>query len=231
MTVESLKTFCDLVETASFARAARLNFVTQAAVSQQLRTLERHYDCRLIDRGPRRDLRLTDAGKVLYAEAKAALERLTVAEQRLRHRPDVGTGPVTIASVTSVGLHTLPGPMKAFLRAYPQVTLRLLYRRTDEIYLACLERIVDLGIVAIPARPAGRRRHRHGAGQHRDHQALRRGGAGRVDPSPPGAGERDQGGHPGGAPAGAGRLAAPDRDHLSQAGKRARDVRRRARLS
>lgn len=152
MTVESLKTFCDLVETSSFARAARLNFVTQSAVSQQLRTLERHYDCRLIDRGPRRDLRMTEAGKLLYAEAKTALERLTVVEQRLRHRPDVVTGPVTIASVTSVGLHTLPGPMKAFLRAYPQVNLRLLYRRTDEIYQACLDRAVDLGIVAIPAR-------------------------------------------------------------------------------
>jgi DNA-binding transcriptional LysR family regulator len=152
MTVESLKTFCDLVETASFARAARLNFVTQSAVSQQLRTLERHYDCRLIDRGPRRDLRLTPAGKVLYTEAKAALERLTVVEQRLRDRPDVVAGPVTIASVTSVGLHTLPGPMKTFLRAYPQVNLRLLYRRTDEVYQACLDRTVDLGIVAIPAR-------------------------------------------------------------------------------
>jgi len=152
MTVESLKTFCDLVETASFARAARLNFVTQSAVSQQLRTLERRYDCRLVDRGPRRELRMTEAGRLLYGEAKAALERLSVVEQRLRHRPDVVTGPVTIASVTSVGLHTLPEPMKAFLRAYPQVNLRLLYRRTDEIYQACLDRTVDLGIVAIPAR-------------------------------------------------------------------------------
>lgn len=152
MTVESLKTFCDLVDTASFPRAARLNFVTQSAVSQQLRTLERRYGCRLVDRGPRRDLRVTDAGKLLYTEAKAALERLTLVEQRLRHRPDVVAGPVTIASVTSVGLHTLPEPMKSFLRAYPQVNLRLLYRRTDEIYQACLDRTVDLGIVAIPAR-------------------------------------------------------------------------------
>lgn len=152
MTVESLKTFCDLVETGSFARAARLNFVTQSAVSQQLRTLERRYECRLLDRPPRRALRMTEAGKILYAEAKAALERLALVEQRLRHRPDVLTGPVTIASVTSVGLHTLPAPMKSFLRAHPQVNLRLLYRRTDEIYQACLDRTVDLGIVAIPAR-------------------------------------------------------------------------------
>ena len=42
--------------------------------------------------------------------------------------------------------------MKTFLRAHPQVNLRLTYRRTDEIYQACLDGSVDLGVVAIPGR-------------------------------------------------------------------------------
>jgi len=152
MMLETLKTFCDLVETGSFSRAARLNFVTQSAVSQQLRALERHYGRRLIDRGARRSLQLTDAGKLLLGEARAVVERLAALEDRLRPRPDVVAGTVTIASVYSVGLHTLPAPMKTFLRAHPQVNLRLTYRRTDEIYQACLDGSVDLGVVAIPGR-------------------------------------------------------------------------------
>jgi DNA-binding transcriptional LysR family regulator len=152
MMLESLKTFCDLVETGSFSRAARLNFVTQSAVSQQLRALERHYGRRLIDRGARRSLQLTDAGKLLLGEARTVVERLAALEDRLRQRPDVIAGTVTIASVYSVGLHTLPAPMKTFLRAHPQVNLRLTYRRTDEIYQACLDGSVDLGVVAIPGR-------------------------------------------------------------------------------
>jgi DNA-binding transcriptional LysR family regulator len=152
MMLETLKTFCDLVETGSFSRAARLNFVTQSAVSQQLRTLERHYGRRLIDRGARRNLQLTEAGKLLLGEARAVVERLAALEDRLRPRPDVVAGTVTIASVYSVGLHTLPAPMKTFLRAHPQVNLRLVYRRTDEIYQACLDGSVDLGVVAIPGR-------------------------------------------------------------------------------
>jgi DNA-binding transcriptional LysR family regulator len=152
MMLETLKTFCDLVETGSFSRAARLNFVTQSAVSQQLRALERHYGRRLIDRGARRSLQLTDAGKLLLGEARAVVERLAALEDRLRQRPDVIAGTVTIASVYSVGLHTLPAPMKTFLRAHPQVNLRLTYRRTDEIYQACLDGSVDLGVVAIPGR-------------------------------------------------------------------------------
>jgi len=152
MMLETLKTFCDLCETGSFSRAARLNFVTQSAVSQQLRALERHYGRRLIDRGARRTLQITDAGKLLLDEARGVVARLAALEDRLRPRPDVVAGTVTIASVYSVGLHTLPAPMKTFLRAHPQVNLRLTYRRTDEIYQACLDGSVDLGVVAIPGR-------------------------------------------------------------------------------
>ncbi len=152
MMLETLKTFCDLVETGSFSRAARLNFVTQSAVSQQLRALERHYGRRLVDRGARRTLQLTEAGKLLLGDARAVVERLAALEDRLRQRPGVVAGSVTIASVYSVGLHTLPAPMKTFLRAHPQVNLRLVYRRTDEIYQACLDGAVDLGMVAIPGR-------------------------------------------------------------------------------
>jgi DNA-binding transcriptional LysR family regulator len=57
MHVETLKTFCDLVETGSLSRAARLNLVSQSAVSQQLRALERRYDRRLIERAPMRGAR------------------------------------------------------------------------------------------------------------------------------------------------------------------------------
>lgn len=53
MHLETLKTFCDVVETRSFSRAAKLNHVTQSAVSQQLRALESRYRRRLIDRAPR----------------------------------------------------------------------------------------------------------------------------------------------------------------------------------
>jgi DNA-binding transcriptional LysR family regulator len=70
MHIETLKTFCDLVDTGSFSKAARENYVSQSAVSQQLRTLEAHYDRRLVERGPGRPLLLTDAGRLLYPKAR-----------------------------------------------------------------------------------------------------------------------------------------------------------------
>src|SRR5258705_8811405 len=76
-------------------------------------------------------------------------------EQRLRARPDVVAGTVRVATVYSVGLHTLPRAIKRCLADHPEVNVRLSYRRTNEVYAACLDGEVDFGIVAVPARPPG----------------------------------------------------------------------------
>jgi DNA-binding transcriptional LysR family regulator len=152
MHLETLKTFCDLVETGSLSRAAYLNLVSQSAVSQQLRALERRYGRRLIERAPRVGARATEAGRLLYDEVKPLLERLAGLEQRLRARPGVVAGTVRVATVYSVGLHTLPPAIKRCLADHPGVHVRLSYRRTNEVYAACLEGEVDFGIVALPSR-------------------------------------------------------------------------------
>ena len=150
MHVETLKTFCDLVETGSLSRAARLNLVSQSAVSQQLRTLERRYGRRLIERAPRIGARPTEHGQLLYDEVKPLLERLAALELRLRAHPNVVAGTVRVATVYSVGLHTLPATIKRCLARHPQMNVHLQYRRTNDVYAQCLDGEVDFGIVALP---------------------------------------------------------------------------------
>jgi LysR family transcriptional regulator, transcriptional activator of the cysJI operon len=65
MQIETMKVFADLAETESFTKAARLNGVTQSAVSQQIGSLERHFGAPLIERSRKR-FRLTREGEVLY---------------------------------------------------------------------------------------------------------------------------------------------------------------------
>ena len=61
MQIESLKVFCDLVETESFTKAAQINNVTQSAVSQQISSLERIFKSLLIERS-KKQFRLTREG-------------------------------------------------------------------------------------------------------------------------------------------------------------------------
>jgi DNA-binding transcriptional LysR family regulator len=152
MHLETFRTFCDVVETGSLSAAARLSRVTQSAVSQQLRALEQRYGQRLVERAPRTQARPTEAGELMYRELKPLLAAFADLEAKLRARPGVLEGSVRVATVYSVGLHTLPPVIKEFLRAHRAVRVRLEYRRTDQIYAACLSGELDFGIVALPAR-------------------------------------------------------------------------------
>ena len=62
MHIQNFKTFCDLVESKSFSKAAKLNEVTQSAVSQQLKAMESHYQMLIIDRNQKK-FRLTLKGQ------------------------------------------------------------------------------------------------------------------------------------------------------------------------
>ncbi|HVR18466.1 MAG TPA: LysR family transcriptional regulator [Polyangiaceae bacterium] len=147
-----MKTFCDLIETGSFTRAAELNFVSQSAVSQQVRGLEQRFDCRLVERSRKAGVEPTDAGRLLYKESKVILARFRTLEQRLREPGGRMTGTVHVATVYSVGLHALPPYVKQFLREYPEVAIQVEYSRTDRVYSACASGTIDLGIVAFPQR-------------------------------------------------------------------------------
>ena len=152
MQIETLKAFCDLVETGSFTRAAELNFVSQSAVSQQLRTLERRFEQKLIERGGGLGAEPTAAGRLVYAESKTILARLRALEEQLREPTGAMSGTVRVATVYSVGLHALPPHVKEFLREHPQVQIQVEYSRTDRVVEACLAGDIDLGIVAFPTR-------------------------------------------------------------------------------
>ena len=152
MHIETLRTFCDLVETGSFSRAAQLNYVSQSAVSQQIKMLETRYDCVLIERRPAHGTTPTDAGRLLYGECRPMLDRLRQVEERLRHPAATMIGPVRIATVYSVGLHALPPYVSRFMKAHPHVRVHIEYSRTNRICDACLNDSIDLGIVAFPVR-------------------------------------------------------------------------------
>jgi DNA-binding transcriptional LysR family regulator len=152
MHLETLKTFCDLVELGSFSKAAAANFISQSAVSQQIKLLEERFNRQLIERSRRRNIVPTEAGRLLYAECKEILERFSVVEARLRAKPEVMTGTIRIATVYSVGLYELPPFVKSFLRAHPQVKVHVEYSRTDRVYEACLNNTIDFGIITLPFR-------------------------------------------------------------------------------
>ncbi len=151
MHIETLKVFCDVVETGSFSMAASQNFITQSAVSQQLRTLESKYRCKLLERG-RSGAKPTPAGEILYRASRDILERYREIDSQLQEVANVVSGALRVAIVYSVGLHELPPYLKEYLREYPQVNVHVEYARPNKIYDDTIGGRIDLGIVAYPAK-------------------------------------------------------------------------------
>jgi DNA-binding transcriptional LysR family regulator len=151
MNIESLKVFCDLVELQSFSLAAERNFITQSAVSQQIRTLETRFNRKLLERvRGRRDVKLTVAGEVFFKEAMSVLDAYDHLQESMRGVVGRIGGTVKVATVYSIGLHELPSKVREFMARYPGVKIDLEYSRTTRVVRDVLTGNVELGIVAFP---------------------------------------------------------------------------------
>jgi DNA-binding transcriptional LysR family regulator len=151
MQIENLKIFADLVDTKSFSKAARLNGITQSAVSQQARMMERHFKTLLVDRS-QKQFHLTREGNRVYDAAKEILHNYDTLQSDLQGMKKTISGTIRIATIYSIGLHELPPYIKRLLHDYPAVNVRVEYRRSNLVYEDILHNAVDFGLVAFPVK-------------------------------------------------------------------------------
>jgi len=150
MHIETLKIFCDVVETASFSKAGELNSMTQSAVSQQILSLEKKLGRTLLERG-RRQCCVTPEGAVLLDVAKEILDIYDGLGESFNELADVVAGELHISAVYSIGLHDLPPYLKAFEKKYPTVQVHVAYKRSAQVYAQVLSGEAAMGLVAYPA--------------------------------------------------------------------------------
>src|SRR3954453_5770126 len=151
MHIETLKVFCDLVDLESFSLAAERNFITQSAVSQQIRALEEKFKRRLLERiRGRREVKLTPAGEVFYRESKHVLDAYEQLQENLRGVVGKIGGTVRVATVYSVGLHELPIKVREFMTKFPTAKIDLEYLRSTRVVREVMSGGVELGVLALP---------------------------------------------------------------------------------
>jgi len=149
MQIETLKVFCDLVESRSFSQAAVRNFITQSAVSQQIRNLEARFETPLLIRNGR-SIEPTEAGQVLYQAAREILDRYDRMQAEMKSAGQEISGSLRVSTIYSVGLYEMSTAMKTFMKRYPKVNLRVDFNRPNRVYEECLSGAVDLGVVTYP---------------------------------------------------------------------------------
>lgn len=137
----------------SFTKASQTFYLTQSAISKQIKSLEAYYKTGLFERHGTR-VSLTVAGKLLYEK----LQQATLLQQELNqamHELNESFLPATrldIGASTTISLYVLPPVLSAFLRQYPTIQVGALNRNSTNIQKALLEHEIDVGIVEIENR-------------------------------------------------------------------------------
>jgi DNA-binding transcriptional LysR family regulator len=141
-----LKVLREVALRGSFSAAAEALGVTQPAVSQQIRSLERALGVTLVDRSARRAT-ATERGALVHRYA----QRLLALEEELSRALAEGAGELVgrlvVGASTGPGEHVLPELLATFRVAHPGVAVSLRVEATRTIIDRVLERDLELGVV------------------------------------------------------------------------------------
>ena len=151
--VRHLRALVTVAEEGSFGGAADALGVSQAAISQQVATLEKALGERLFDRpGGPRAVTLTPAGRLLLGHAEAVLERLNLAERELDELIAGSGGRLVIGTYQSVSVQLLPELVRDMREVAPNLDIHLVERdHNDDLIAELLDGSVDITFLAGPA--------------------------------------------------------------------------------
>lgn len=151
LTLRQLKVFASVARHLNYTRAAEELFLTQPAVSMQVKQLEEHLGVALFEQLGKR-IHLTEAGQEVLAYARTVTQQLDELESVLNRIKGLSGGKLRI-SVATTANYFIPTLLGTFSRRYPEVTVSLDVTNREALLQQLSENTVDLVIMGQP--PAG----------------------------------------------------------------------------
>src|SRR5580704_11636152 len=148
-TLQQLTYLVAVDEHRHFGKAAEACFVSQPALSAQIRELERRLGVSLFERGNRRVLP-TAVGVTVIERARGVLRDADELVAAARLDPDGLRGPLALGVIPTMAPYLLPGLLPVVTAAHRGVELHLHELKTSEILRMLREGGLDLGLLALP---------------------------------------------------------------------------------
>lgn len=146
MTLRQLEVFLAVARARSFRRAAERIALSQSALSQQVKELERELGASVFDRLGR-TVALTEAGRLLEEHAQRLFATLQGARDAIGELRGLDRGSLVLGASSTPGIYLLPWLLGRFKRRYPRIDVALRIGNTREIEERVRTTDVDLGIV------------------------------------------------------------------------------------
>jgi len=145
MEIKDMRAFYAIVEEGNISHAAQRLDIAQPALSRQMKRLETSLGVQLFERGSRR-IRLTDAGKVMYARVEHILGIVDGAVREITEMGSGVAGSVRLGTITTSGAMLVPELLSEFHRRYPQVTYQIWEAEGARILELLDNRVIEIGI-------------------------------------------------------------------------------------
>ncbi len=146
---ELYKVFYYVASSLSFSEASKKLFISQSAVSQSIKTLEKKLDQPLFIRSTKK-VQLTPAGQVLFKHIEPAMNLIARGENQLLDSTTLGLGQLHIGASDTICRYFLVPYLKKFHKTYPNVPIKV----TNATSIQCVDLLeqgkVDMIITNFP---------------------------------------------------------------------------------
>lgn len=143
---KQLEAFILVAEEENFTKAAKALFMTQPAISFQIKALEEHFQCRLFERLEKRTI-LTEAGQTIYPTVKQILSLYEKAKEAVDELQGMSKGTINIGASTIPGEYLLPLLIGFFKVKFPGLQVNLKITDSGQVVEDILARKIDFGVI------------------------------------------------------------------------------------
>lgn len=147
LNISQLQTFVMVISEGSMTAAADKLFLTQPAVSQQMKNLEDELGVELVVRGAKQ-IKTTAQGEVLYEHAKKILNLVQHAEISIKSVGAQLRGQLRIGTLNSIGLHLMSPVVSRLLKFNPDFKIKVDYAKGEDLIKAYENN--ELDVVVLP---------------------------------------------------------------------------------
>ncbi len=145
-----LQVFYTVAKQLSFTKAADTLYMTQPAVTFQVKQLEEHFNTRLFERSHGK-ISMTPVGDLVLDYAERILDLSAEMEARVGELTGQVTGPLMIGASTTIAEYQLPRILGEFKERFPQVQARLTVANSETVAAKVAEHSLDVGLIEAPS--------------------------------------------------------------------------------
>lgn len=145
-----LQVFYTVAKQLSFTKAAEQLFMTQPAVTFQVKQLEEHFNTRLFERSHGR-IALTPAGRLVMDYAERVLALSEEMDTRVSELTGSVAGALSLGASMTIAEYILPKILGEFKAAHPEVQAQMTVANSETIVNRVADHTLDVGLIESPS--------------------------------------------------------------------------------